>query len=303
MQGSKKRRRSSPRDAAPQENRRRRRVAASRKALRRKRLLLVFYLFTFLIAIGAAVALSITVLFQIDTVQVTGQSRYSEQEIIQMSGIEMGENLFLADTKTAEQQIEEKLPYIGQAKVSRRLPAKILISVQEAEVSGAIAYNGKYAVISPDGKMLEFSDTLPEGVSLIQGMELASAEVGKKIVYEDPEEQELFTELAQSLAQHGLAPITKIDMTNLYDIVVEYDGRIVMKFGLPSDMDYKVRFAKTVLSQPDMAEAKGILNLSDTKEENRAYFEENAVLEEEPASSEPEETTENPEEESSGSPE
>ena len=74
MQGSKKRRRSSPRDAAPQENRRRRRVAASRKALRRKRLLLVFYLFTFLIAIGAAVALSITVLFQIDTVQVTGQS-------------------------------------------------------------------------------------------------------------------------------------------------------------------------------------------------------------------------------------
>ena len=257
-----------------------------RKARRRKRLLLIFYLVTFLIAIGAAVVLSITVLFRIDTIQVTGQSRYTEQEIVQMSGIEVGENLFLADTATAKQQIEEKLPYIGRAKVSRRLPAKILITVEEAEISGAVEYGGGYAIVSPEGKVLEITSAIPEGYSLIEGLDLKSADLGKKIVYEDPEKQEMFTELAQSLAEHGIAPITRMDLTNLYDIVVEYDGRITMEFGLPSDIDFKVRFAKTILSEPDMAEAQGVLNLADCREEDRAYFEENASREEPESSSE-----------------
>lgn len=286
MKGSKNQKRNTSGGSAPHKGREKRRAAASRKARRRKRLLLIFYLVTFLIAIGAAVVLSITVLFRIDTIQVTGQSRYTEQEIVQMSGIKVGENLFLADTATAKQQIEEKLPYIGRAKVSRRLPAKILITVEEAEISGAVEYNGGYAIVSPEGKVLEITSAIPEGYSLIEGLDLKSADLGKKIVYEDPEKQEMFTELAQSLAEHGIAPITRMDLTNLYDIVVEYDGRITMEFGLPSDIDFKVRFAKTILSEPDMAEAQGVLNLADCREEDRAYFEENASREEPESSSE-----------------
>ena len=286
MKGSKNQKRNTSGGSAPHKGREKRRAAASRKARRRKRLLLIFYLVTFLIAIGAAVVLSITVLFRIDTIQVTGQSRYTEQEIVQMSGIEVGENLFLADTATAKQQIEEKLPYIGRAKVSRRLPAKILITVEEAEISGAVEYNGGYAIVSPEGKVLEITSAIPEGYSLIEGLDLKSADLGKKIVYEDPEKQEMFTELAQSLAEHGIAPITRMDLTNLYDIVVEYDGRITMELGLPSDIDFKVRFAKTILSEPDMAEAQGVLDLSYCKESNRANFEENASREEPESSSE-----------------
>ncbi len=286
MKGSKNQKRNTSGGSAPHKGREKRRAAASRKARRRKRLLLIFYLVTFLIAIGAAVVLSITVLFRIDTIQVTGQSRYTEQEIVQMSGIKVGENLFLADTATAKQQIEEKLPYIGRAKVSRRLPAKILITVEEAEISGAVEYGGGYAIVSPEGKVLEITSAIPEGYSLIEGLDLKSADLGKKIVYEDPEKQEMFTELAQSLAEHGIAPITRMDLTNLYDIVVEYDGRITMEFGLPSDIDFKVRFAKTILSEPDMAEAQGVLNLADCREEDRAYFEENASREEPESSSE-----------------
>ncbi len=254
--------------------REKRRAAASRKARRRRRMLLVFYLVTFFIAIVAAVVLSVTVLFQIDVIQVTGQSRYEEQEIIQASGIQTGENLFLVDTSYAEQKIEENLPYIGTAVVSRRLPAKILITVQEAEVSGAMEYQGQYAIVSPEGKVLEIVDALPEGYSLIEGMNLKSAQVGKQIEYEDQEKKEIFTELAKSLAQHGIAPITKMDLTNLYDISVEYDGRITLELGLPSDIDFKVRFAKTVLSDPSMAEESGVLNLVNAKEEDRAYFDE-----------------------------
>ena len=286
MKGSKNQKRNTSGGSAPHKGREKRRAAASRKARRSKRLLLIFYLVTFLIAIGAAVVLSITVLFRIDTIQVTGQSRYTEQEIVQMSGIKVGENLFLADTATAKQQIEEKLPYIGRAKVSRRLPAKILITVEEAEISGAVEYGGGYAIVSPEGKVLEITSAIPEGYSLIEGLDLKSADLGKKIVYEDPEKQEMFTELAQSLAEHGIAPITRMDLTNLYDIVVEYDGRITMEFGLPSDIDFKVRFAKTILSEPDMAEAQGVLNLADCREEDRAYFEENASREEPESSSE-----------------
>ena len=45
--------------------------------------------------IAAAITLSLTVLFKISTIEVTGTSRYSVEDIIKESGISEGNNLFL----------------------------------------------------------------------------------------------------------------------------------------------------------------------------------------------------------------
>ena len=101
----------------------------------------------FLFVVVAAVTLSLTVLFKIDTIQVTGSSRYPAQQIVSISGIVQGENLFLAKTKEARTAIESQLPYIKAATVSRQLPATIVIHVEDDTAKGAIAYEGQYALI------------------------------------------------------------------------------------------------------------------------------------------------------------
>ncbi|HEX3037424.1 MAG TPA: FtsQ-type POTRA domain-containing protein [Oscillospiraceae bacterium] len=244
---------------------------ASSRAKKRHRGLMIFYVFTFLMVIVAAVVLSLTVLFKIDTIEVNGTTRYTPQEIISASGIEKGKNLFLTNTSQAGAAIKKKLPYIGTVTVSRGLPAKILITVKSAELSGAVQYNGGYVLISKDGKVLEQVNTLPNDCAAIIGLELASAQTGTSIACKSEAEKALYEELVSVLETNKMDKITKIDISNSYRILVEYDKRITMNLGLASGMDYKIRFAKTVLPQLE-SNAKGVLNLSVAEEDDRVYF-------------------------------
>ena len=289
--------------------------AALRRRRKRRRAIL-FYIATFLLVVVAAVTLSLTVLFKIDTIQVTGTSRYPAQQIVQISGIVRGENLFLAKTKEARASIERELPYIKSAKVSRQLPATIVIHVEDDTASGAIAYEGRYALLGSSEKVLEFADTVPEGITLVKGLELAKAEVGKPIVYADDVEEntssstaegdasasaesstssseaasaaitgvsgeestlhkskEIFQELRGAIEDSGLDKITEIDLSDRYNLTILYDGRITMELGLPTDLDYKLDYAKGILDTGGIKEnEKGTLNLSDAVN-NRVPFE------------------------------
>lgn len=246
---------------------------AETRRRRRRRALLLFYFFTFITVIAAAVALSLTVLFKIDTIQVTGTSRYSAEQIIGACGIEKGENLFLAKTREAGAAIQQKLPYISSAKVSRRLPAKIVISVNEEPVSGALEYNKKYAVIGTSGKVLELAAKMPENCPTIKGLKLSKAEVGKAIVYSDATQQTTFRDLTAAIADTKLEKVTEIDLSAPYKLQLVYDKRITMDLGLASDLNYKLRFAKSILDAGKIKEnEKGVLNLSVAAEDNNAFF-------------------------------
>ena len=274
---------------------RKRRGAASERARRRQRALLLFYLFTLILVIAAAVVLCLTVLFQIDTIEVTGTSRYSQEEIISNCGIQKGDNLFLAKTDEAEALISEKLPYVGQVSVSRGLPAKIKIHVESAEVSGAMEYNGGYVIVSTQGKALEQVADKPQDIPVFLGVNLSSAEPGKQIAFSDENTRDLFYDLADSLSANGLDKVTVVDITNQYQILVEYDGRITLNLGVPEELDYKIRFGKAVIEQELTEKDRGELDLSNFVEENKAYFDEEFSDE----SSQPEESAAPSEEPSS----
>ncbi|WP_444659682.1 cell division protein FtsQ/DivIB [Caproiciproducens sp. R2] len=249
---------------------------ADNRKRRRRRFLLLFYVFLFLTVIAGAVAVSLTVLFKIETIEVAGTSRYPAQAIVQAGGIRKGENLFLAHTKSAAAAIQQKLPYIGTAKVSRRLPARIVIEVTEEAVSGAIEYKGKYAVVGANGKVLELAEKMPENCTSIKGLSLSKAEAGKAVVYADASQKETFQSLSAAVSGNKFEKITEMDFSNPYKIQVVYDGRIIMNLGLPSDFDYKIRFAKSIFDAGKIKDnERGTLNLSVAVEDNNAFFDPN----------------------------
>lgn len=246
---------------------------ADNRKRRRRRFLLLFYIFLFLTVIVGAVVVSLTVLFKIETIEVAGTSRYPAQAIVQAGGIQKGENLFLAHTGSAAAAIQQKLPYIGKAKVSRRLPAKIVIEVTEEVISGAIEYKGKYAVVSANGKVLELAQKMPENCTAIKGLSLSKAEVGKAVVYADASQKETFQSLSAAISGNKFEKITEMDFSNPYKIQVVYDGRIIMNLGLSSDLDYKLRFAKSIFDAGKIKDnERGTLNLSVAVEDNNAFF-------------------------------
>ena len=241
---------------------------------RRKRRLIIFYICIFLTVLIAAVVLSLTVLFKIDTVEVAGETRYSQEEIIQISEIVKGENLFLTDTKAAAKRLSQKLPYLNNVKVTRSLPAKIVISVEEAQPSGALEYDGQYLVVSKEGKALEFVTECPENVPLIKGMQLSQAEPGKTVKYKEEKQEHIFTDLTATLSENEVGNITEIDLNDSYKIMITYDNRIKVNLGLPSDFDYKIRFFLAIMKQADNFDGdKGTLDLSAAAETDQGRFE------------------------------
>lgn len=248
-------------------------LSPEQRRKRRRRNWILFYISLFLVVVTAGVILSLTVLFHVDEIMVTGESRYTQEEIVQVSQLKTGENLFMTDTQGAAERIQSSLPYVGSVKISRKLPGTLVIQVDDVMVAGAVQYGDGYLVVGANGKALEQVPYLPEGCASIVGAKLSQAEIGKMVQYADEEQTELIQKLTMAAEENELDKVTQIDISDPYNVKLVYDGRITLAFGLPTDLEYKVRFAQSVLNTGKILETdKGVLDLSLAKEMSKAYF-------------------------------
>lgn len=248
-------------------------IRAANRHRRRRRALVCFYLFLFFTVLSAAAVLSLTVLFKIRTIQVSGTSRYSQSQIVGASGIRTGENLFLAQTRRAEEQIRSKLPYIGSVQVHREFPAEIGITVGAAAVCGAVEYQKKYAVLGSDFRILELADKLPQGCASISGVTLRNAEAGATADFSDTTVRNTLQNVEKALKTDGLSDVTAMDFSSSSRILLVYQSRVTINLGLASDLDYKIRYAKALFDSGKIGKTeKGTLNLSTAADNDTAYF-------------------------------
>lgn len=82
-------------------------------------------------AVAVALTMGATVFFQVETVAVTGNSRYSQEEIIKATGIQTGDNLFRMNKFQIAHQVLQGLPYVEEITIRRSLPSTIVITVKE----------------------------------------------------------------------------------------------------------------------------------------------------------------------------
>lgn len=247
------------------------------RARRRRRRMILFYLFTFFLVIAAAVTLSLTVLFRIDTIQVENTSSYSQEEILEVCGIGKGENLFLADVEEAQCRIDEQLPFSGRVSVSRKLPATLIVNIEAPVLSSVFKQDGQYIVLSDEEKIVEITDTLPEGCPLVTGMKLKDPKVGKQAQAEDKKVLETYQELTETLEKCELSNITEIRMEDIYQMTVVYEDRIRILLGTSNDLQTKISAAKKIVEQELSETEKGELDVSLTRDLKKAYYNADSV--------------------------
>ena len=245
---------------------------AENRKKRRRWHLCIFYILLFLFVLSAGTFLAIKVLFKINSIKVEGTSCYTMNQIKQNSGLKIGESLIMANTREAEDTICKKLPYIGTVKITRHFPDEIAINVSAAVASGAIQCDKKYIVVSESGKVLEVTGSLPANSALIKGVDVLAAKTGEQVKLKDASKTEILKNVLQVLDTEKLKKITSMDFTKTSRICLVYDGRITVNLGVPSDLGYKVRFAKNVLQNKIQSNEKGTLDMSTTAENDRAYF-------------------------------
>ena len=84
-----------------------------------------------LLAVIVALTLGATVFFQVETVVVSGNSRYTQGEVVEASGIQIGDNLYRLNKIQISQQLLQTLPYLETVSIRRSLPSTLVIQVTE----------------------------------------------------------------------------------------------------------------------------------------------------------------------------
>lgn len=272
---------------------------------RRRRIFMVTGFVLFFAALTAGVIFGAKVLFQIDTITVTGETRYSADEIRTAAGITTEDNLLLVNTGRSESAVDQLFPYLGKVEVRRHLPDTVEIYVEEAAATHAFEADGRYLLVSDAGRILEVSSTLPEGMFCVKGLQLESTDPAKQIAVPDETAAEAYREIAAALAEENFTGIDSVDFSDVYDITMLYDGRITMRLGSPSNLAYKIRFGMKIVTGADGdglgKNDRGVLDLSLVRANNKAYFTSESAVSQVPVTSSQPDTSQDETTGSSGS--
>ena len=132
--GSRHNRRDSKNSGGARTMARRRRYNHKR---RRGSLSFLYKLLAFVL-ICTAISLALTLFFRIRSIEVSGNDRYTRQEIIDAAGVSEGDNMFLMNKYSAAERIRKALPYIETVQFRRSLPDGLSIIVTECVDPAAI---------------------------------------------------------------------------------------------------------------------------------------------------------------------
>ena len=229
-----------------------------------------------LVILCAGVFLVIGIFFRIDSVTVTGESRYSAEEVIAASGVSNGDNLIFKSESSAAELITKELPYIGSVKFKRRLPSTLEIEITATEPYYAVAENGYYTLLNSDCKVLEKNiEYIGENIILLKNGENANAVEGETMDFGDSQVIEKLAQLHEALAAAQLEDITEIDISDIYNIKLVYQGRITLELGETGSEVFlkKLQLGKAAIDRQNLESDRyrGTINLT---VEGKGYWQE-----------------------------
>lgn len=237
---------------------------AKRNRRRRKRSFSFVVSFICFALVLAALVSAAVIFFKIGTVEVVGESRYSAQEIIDASGLQTGQSMFLFNKFASISRIFSACPYIDTVQMRRTLPDRIEILVTPCQPVAVILSEGARYIIDGGGKILEKTDEAgASGLPQVTGGVLTSPEVGKRTeFFEEESAKALFSVLNTAKNNDILNDIGDIDISKVYDIQFEYMGRFTVRIGSADDIERKFKFVAAVIEALGERES-GVIDVSD----------------------------------------
>ena len=266
-----------------------------KKRRRRKQNLSLYYAAIFFLVVTVGIILSLTVFFNVKEVNVTGNSIYTNNDIILASGIKTGDNLIRLGSSKAEKKIVSSLPYVDTATITKKFPDKVEIEVTPSKEFANIKYESGYLLISDSGKILSYSVSPKQGYPIIIGCENENFDPGKPVTIADEENEKAFYSLIETMiAEDVTEKITEIDISDRYNISIVYDDRIRVELGSLNDLSYKLRFSYMLVNEKISINKRGTLYMKGNNSNEASFVED--IPETTPPETTPDETAESGEE-------
>ena len=237
--------------------------------------------FTLLAMAAVTAFVCVFLLFKVRTIEVTGDQVYDPSAILELCGYQEGDNLALLTTGEQEAALEEQLPYVEDAQILRHFPSGLEIHITAAQQAACVQSGSQWFIISGKGKILEAAIQPLEGVMQITGLTLKDPVVGSTLQVEDASVQQALETILSTLVDlGGVGEFTALDLTDLYNITLSYQDRVLFQLGNTVDLEYKLTYGYGLVTSTDPVhiaqDEYGTLDLTLAGDVKKAYFTESA---------------------------
>lgn len=199
--------------------------------------------------------------FNISSIQVMNNTLVTKDEIIELSNIHLGSNIFSLKKDAVRNNLLSN-SYIQEVKITRKLPSIINIEVSEREPQYYIVKGKEYVIIDKNGIVLDIVGSL-KGFKLVQisGITEEESSTGGLVSKEAKKIKQI--ETFTDLIDRGLSDIkiTALDLSSNTDIKV-YFNNIMVKVGGIEDMQDKLNRTINIITQQNIKDSKGYIDIS-----------------------------------------
>ncbi|MDL2217851.1 FtsQ-type POTRA domain-containing protein [Christensenellaceae bacterium OttesenSCG-928-M15] len=202
--------------------------------------------------------------FLLDTVEVEGLKKYSEDNIIELSGLTMGRHMLLLNLEEAAASIEQS-PYLDVLSIEREYPSTIRITLHERQEAAAISSQGFYAIIDTDGHVLSVGSGIElQNLIRVTGMSQHTFTLNQPIGAADDVQAAALREILKGLEELSLmGDITEIDVSNPLRSTLKTTEGITVLLGQTTGLLEKLEWLKETLPSLRLSDIKtGTLDLS-----------------------------------------
>lgn len=208
----------------------------------------------FIILIALVVLFMLSPIFNVKQIKVEGLQKLLEEDIVNLSQIQLEENMFKIKISDVVKKIEENT-YVGTATITRELPKTIKITIKEREPKYIIETTNGCAYIDRTGHVLEISGEKLELPVLIgyttSNENIIDFQNTKKLSDEDCKKIEVINSIEEAAKNNDvLKYITSIDMTDIKNIILNLESeQKVAYLGDASNANLRILYLKKIIEE------------------------------------------------------
>lgn len=231
-----------------------------KKKKRRAKIIKALILLAFII--GGTIFAFVSPIFNVTQIEVTNNKIISQETIISLSGLTEGQNLFQFNKRKTIKAIKEN-PYINEVEITRKIPNKIMLEVEERKRNFSLEFLNGYAYINNQGYILEIAEDKLD-LPVLQGATTAEDKIvaGERLEKEDLEKLSMVIQIMDACKNAELdTKVTSIDMNNKfeYSISIESEKKKIY-LGDGSNLSNKILWVQAILEDTRGKEGEIFVN-------------------------------------------
>lgn len=249
-------------------------IKQQKRKKRIKRIIKIVLLLVLII--GGIIFAMCSPIFNIKEIKVLNNKIVSSENIISLSGLSAGENLYRFSEKEVRSKIKEN-PYIENVKIKRVIPNEIQLEIVEREPKFSVSILGSYAYINSQGYILEKCQNelnLPVINGISTNEELV--EGGKRLEEKDLEKLEVVLKIMNIAKENEIdSKITSIDINNEDDYIIVIQEELkTIHLGDFSNLNNKILYALSIMEKERGKEGTIYVNGDFSSKNFQPYFRE-----------------------------